>query len=107
MGLFVLSQAALIFAVLISLLHYSVAQENPPSGSISAAQSSDRSPYLGRPIMHPEELSGLWEAHDGHGGAVGIHLLLTTPSPVAQIPSAVRSNRGRRLKLACTSERGS
>ena len=74
----VLSQTALIAAVLISLLHYSVAQENPPSGSMSAAQSSDRSPYLGRPIMRPEELSGLWEAHDGHGGAVGIHLLLTT-----------------------------
>lgn len=38
----------------------------------------DRSFYFGHPVDHPEGLSGVWEAPDGNGGAVGIHLLLTT-----------------------------
>ena len=38
----------------------------------------DRSFYEGRPVVHPEALSGIWEAPDGRGGAVGIHLELTT-----------------------------
>ena len=38
----------------------------------------DRSLYLGQPVDHPEDLSGVWEAPDQHGGAVGIHLNLMT-----------------------------
>jgi len=42
------------------------------------------SPYEGhRPVDSPEALSGLWEAPDGSGGAVGIHLMLTTTVPVS------------------------
>jgi hypothetical protein len=41
----------------------------------------DRSPYQGIPVDHPESLSGLWETSNGKGGAVGIHLLLTTNAP--------------------------
>jgi hypothetical protein len=43
-----------------------------------AAPADDTSFYLGKPVAHPEELSGLWEVPDGHGGAVGIHLILST-----------------------------
>jgi hypothetical protein len=42
----------------------------------------DRSFYLGTSVAHPEDLSGVWEAPDGHGGAVGIHLTLDTTAPV-------------------------
>lgn len=34
------------------------------------------------PVAHPEDLSGIWEAPDGRGGAIGIHLLLDTTVPV-------------------------
>jgi len=44
-------------------------------------QNEDHSPYRGRPIKHSEALSGLWEAPDGHGGAVGIYLQLGTSVP--------------------------
>jgi hypothetical protein len=39
---------------------------------------ADRSFYLGQPVEHPEALSGVWEAPDGHRGTVGIHLQLGT-----------------------------
>ena len=32
-------------------------------------------------VTHPEDLSGVWETPDGHGGAVGIHLMLDTTAP--------------------------
>jgi hypothetical protein len=49
---------------------------------VSPPQQQDRSFYLGTPVPHPEDLSGIWEAPDGHGGAVGIHLILDTTAPV-------------------------
>ncbi|MFL6428956.1 MAG: hypothetical protein ACJ71S_11980 [Acidobacteriaceae bacterium] len=45
-------------------------------------QQQDRSFYIGTPVTHPEDLSGVWEAPDGHGGAIGIHLILDTTAPV-------------------------
>jgi hypothetical protein len=42
------------------------------------APAKDASFYVGKPIAHPEELSGIWEVADGHGGAVGIQLILST-----------------------------
>jgi hypothetical protein len=39
---------------------------------------ADRSFYYGQPVVHPETISGAWEASDGNGGAVGIHLQLMT-----------------------------
>jgi hypothetical protein len=55
--------------------------------SQAAAQSAnipqpDRSFNLGVPVSHPEDLSGIWEAPDGHGGAVGLHLTFDTTTPV-------------------------
>jgi hypothetical protein len=41
----------------------------------------DKSFYLDQPVLHPEEISGVWEAPDGHGGAIGINLLLHTTVP--------------------------
>jgi hypothetical protein len=66
-------QLATIAAFVTSLLSCVVhAQVTPPLAS------GDGSPYFGRPVTHPEGLSGLWEISNGHGGAVGIHLILTT-----------------------------
>jgi hypothetical protein len=50
--------------------------------TVPPLQHQDRSFYLGTPVTHPEDLSGAWEAPDGHGGAVGIHLILDTTLPV-------------------------
>ncbi|MGA2218115.1 MAG: hypothetical protein ABSG51_08515 [Terracidiphilus sp.] len=48
----------------------------------------DRSFYLGRPVKHPEDLSGVWETSDGQGGAIGIHLnLLARVSDDADPPA--------------------
>ena len=52
------------------------------SVAASPPQQQDKSLYLGTPVTHPEDLSGVWEAADGHGGAVGIHLILDTTAPV-------------------------
>lgn len=65
----------------------SVPQTTPDNSSAQqhdspAQERQDRSFYLGIPVTHPEDLSGLWEAPDGHGGAIGIHLLLDTTAPV-------------------------
>lgn len=52
------------------------------SAQCSQAQASaDKSFYLGKLVEHPEALSGIWETSDGHGGAVGIHLVLDTTVP--------------------------
>jgi len=37
-----------------------------------------RSPYQGKIVTDPEGLSGLWETSNGHGGFVGIHMVLGT-----------------------------
>ena len=47
-----------------------------------------RSFYSGHLVDDPEALSGVWEASDGQGGAVGIHLnLLTVVSDDADPPA--------------------
>lgn len=43
----------------------------------------DRSFSEGRPVLHPEELSGVWEAPDGRGGAIGLNLRLLTTVPAS------------------------
>jgi hypothetical protein len=52
------------------------------SATIPAQETpGTRSFYFGHPVDRPEALSGVWEAPDGQGGAVGIHLnLMTTVS---------------------------
>jgi hypothetical protein len=42
--------------------------------------------YSRQSIDHPETLSGLWEASDGHGGTIGIHLLMMTVVPLHTDP---------------------
>lgn len=49
--------------------------------SASVEQAEDRSFHFGKPVTHPEELSGVWEAPDDHGGAIGLHLMLGTAAP--------------------------
>ena len=50
-----------------------------PSPSVSQGAAMQReSVYLGRPVQQPETLSGIWEAPDGRGGAVGLGLGLLT-----------------------------
>lgn len=71
--------SVLLAAVLmVSLTSGIQAQQRPVASLISR---EDRSPHLGHPVNHPESLSGLWETSNGKGGAVGIHLLLTTSVP--------------------------
>ncbi len=70
---------AAIAAPLVAFVTYGVqAQEHPPS---TLSPPEDTSFYLGRTVLHPEALSGLWEVSDGHGGAIGIHLQLDTSVP--------------------------
>jgi len=49
---------------------------------LAAAQvtgiSEESGPYRGKPVTDPEGLSGLWETSNGHGGFVGIHMVLGT-----------------------------
>ena len=66
---------------IMSLLSYTDAPQTSTINSVPVIQPDDRSPYLSSPVAHPEALSGLWETSNGHGGAVGIHLLLTTTVP--------------------------
>jgi hypothetical protein len=55
-------------------------------GSLPAqTHVADSSPYKVRSVADPEEWSGMWEASNGQGGVVGIHLLLgTTVAPDAK-----------------------
>jgi hypothetical protein len=46
----------------------------------------DRSSNQGKPVDHPEALSGVWEDGDGRGGAVGIHMELYTSVSVDTVP---------------------
>jgi hypothetical protein len=69
-----------ILSILILVSYGADAQQ----ASVPPTPPNDRRPYLGNPVTHPEALSGLWEASNRHGGAVGIHLLLTTTVPVDQ-----------------------
>lgn len=74
------STARMVAALMCLPLSGQLAREALPSRSLESMQD-DRSPYLGRPVTDPEALSGIWEAPDGHGGAVGIHLQLITTIP--------------------------
>jgi hypothetical protein len=65
-----------------SLAVFGVASQHAAQDSISRQQADDQSFYLGKPVPHPEELSGVWETPDGHGGAIGLHLMLFTTAPV-------------------------
>jgi hypothetical protein len=72
--------AAASLTVCILLAANARAQSVPDTSA--AQQQPDRSFYLGTTVTHPEDLSGVWEALDGHGGTVGIHLILDTTTPV-------------------------
>jgi hypothetical protein len=48
----------------------------PAAQATGASQKSG--PYRGKPVTDPEGLSGLWETSNGHGGFVGIHMVLGT-----------------------------
>ena len=71
-----------LFLLVICLIaNRDAAQNATRQDSDPPEQDERRSFYLGTPVSKPEELSGLWEAADGHGGAVGIHLVLSTTAP--------------------------
>lgn len=52
-----------------------------PFASPQSPNLTNQSPYEGQVVSSPESLSGLWEASDGHGGLVGLHLKLITRIP--------------------------
>ena len=75
----------IILAVIVGLNSVDVLARGQPMPSHARGddhKNNDVSPYIGRAMSHPEDLSGLWEAANGHGGAVGIHLMLSTTVPV-------------------------
>ena len=46
--------------------------------TVPVTASRDVSPDRGKPVADPEVLSGLWETSNGHGGFVGIQMMLGT-----------------------------
>lgn len=75
---------AILCAVLVSL--------NAAWVSAQTTGAQDAAPYRAEPVNDPAGLSGLWEASNGHGGFVGIHMVLGT-----SVASDARSN-GRTLE---------
>src|ERR1035437_5558677 len=74
---------SLLLVVGSSLVVFGVVfQHAAAQGSISGQQAEDQSFDLGKSVPHPEELSGVWETPDGHGSAIGHHLMLDTTAPV-------------------------
>jgi hypothetical protein len=75
---------AIAFALLPILLACGNSQHSKTS-TVQKALKEDpsfyASVYTGRPVSDPEALSGIWEARDGRGGAVGIDLQLITYLP--------------------------
>ncbi len=67
-----LASAQIIAVVLLCTTHLAFAQ---------SSSSDDQSPYKNQLVASPESLSGLWEAPDGNGGFVGLHLQLITNIP--------------------------
>jgi hypothetical protein len=57
------------------------APNSVPPGLPFEVRSDDKSPTDGSPVQSPESLTGLWETPDGHKGAIGIHLSLSTTVP--------------------------
>jgi hypothetical protein len=72
---------SLALSVCVCMLTAVTSPQSIPASS-PTPQQQDRSFYLDTPVTHPEDLSGIWEAPDGHGGAIGIHLILDTTAPV-------------------------
>jgi len=78
----IFGQLSLFLAMAFSLALFGVVSPHAAAQeSFSGQQAEDRSFYLGRPVPAPEELSGVWETPDGHGGAIGLHLVLYTTAP--------------------------
>lgn len=63
------------------LLRRVYAQEPDVRANPPFKEALGRSFYRGNLVLHPEELSGLWEAPDGHGRIVGLQLVLNTSVP--------------------------
>lgn len=62
-----------------------------------SSTSSNQSPHRGQLVTSPESLSGLWQAPDGHGGIVGLHLQLITRIPSTTTSLADIQQRWERL----------
>jgi hypothetical protein len=60
------------------LFAQAVPQQNIAQDAATKQGATERGPNFGRPVAHPEELSGIWESPDGHGGAIGLTLILDT-----------------------------
>ena len=73
-----LSSLIMLFAL--SLLAQTGLSQSSAMAKLSETDE-DRSFYLNQPILHPEALSGIWETPSDNGGAVGIHLQLSTRLP--------------------------
>jgi hypothetical protein len=77
----VLSRFAVFMVACNFVIFTAYSQNVAPPDRLAAEQLRDQSFYLGNPVTHPEELSGLWEAPDDRGGVIGLHLTLRTTAP--------------------------
>jgi hypothetical protein len=66
-----------------------------------------RSSYFGHLVDRPEALSSVWEAPDGQGGAVGIHLNLMTIVSDDVDPAARTPQSWQNLNFGVFQRRGS
>lgn len=93
-------------ALFCSALVVSVAFAQPGGSTPSPTAAEDQSFYLDRPVVHPEALSGVWEAADGEGGAVGIQLHLTTTLPGDADPPIWTPQSWQHLELGVFERKG-
>jgi hypothetical protein len=70
--------AAVIFVLALSTGLPTMAHGQASVTTEGEIAPADRSFHLNQPVDDPESLSGVWQAPDGHGGAVGIQLSLGT-----------------------------
>lgn len=66
---------SILAAAVASLYGLKIVAQQPPQPEMPLPPSS---PYGGLPLRNPAILAGLWEAANGHGGIVGIQILLNT-----------------------------
>jgi hypothetical protein len=97
------------YAILGILLTFAGAIVQGQSGIATQTDTdpAHRSLYRGRPVDHPEALSGVWETPDGHGGAVGIHLRLMTTVPLHVNPPIWTPQSWAHLQVSVFERRGS
>jgi hypothetical protein len=81
-------RADFVLGALLGVAVAGASAQDQTAANAEANAKADRSFYEGKVVEHPEMLSGIWEASNGHGGVVGIQLILTTTIPASAMTLA-------------------